>query len=93
MMTFVSSQKIPWREMVLRIGTSAISAKISGNADKRKDILDPQNWRYNRGKHRVLNYSMWSARGQGQTIRTSWLGRRAWWMMTHSPTVPKGGWL
>ena len=31
--------------------------------------------------------------GPGLEIRTNWLGRRAWWMMTHSPTVPKGGWL
>ena len=65
------------REMVLGNRTSAISAKKSGKADKRKDILDPQNWRYNRGKRRVLNYSTWSARGQGQIIRTNWLGRRA----------------
>ena len=48
--------------------TIAISAKKSGNADKRKDILDPLNWRYNRGKCRVLNYSMWSARGQDQLV-------------------------
>ena len=52
-------------EMVLGNRTSAISAKISGNADKRKDILNPLNRRYNRGKCRVLNYSMWSAQGQG----------------------------
>ena len=58
---------------------------------KRKGILGPQNLRYNRGKHKVLNYSMWSVWGQGQQIRTSWLGRLAWWMMQHSPTVPKGG--
>ena len=44
--------------MVLGIHTSAISAGISGNARKRKDILDPLNRRYNRGKRRVLNYSM-----------------------------------
>ena len=72
---------------------SAISAKKSGNTDKRKDILDPLNRRYNRGKRKVLNYSTWSARGQGQKISTNRLGRRAWWMMTHSPIVPKGGWL
>ena len=45
--------------------TSAISAKKCGNADKRKDILDLLNRRYNHSKRRVLNYSMWSARGQG----------------------------
>ena len=73
--------------------TSAISAKISGNANKRKDILDPLNRRYNHSKCRVLNYSIWSVWGQGQKIRTNWLGRRAWWMMMHSPTIPKGGWL
>ena len=57
----------------------------------KKKILGPQNLRYNHGKHKVLNYSMWSVRGQGQQIRTSWLGRLAWWMMQHSPTIPKGG--
>ena len=51
--------------MVLGNCTSAISAGKSGNVDKRKDILDPLNLRYNRGKRRVLNYSMWSAQGQG----------------------------
>ena len=78
--------------MVLGNCTSARSAKISGNANKRKDILDPLNQRYKSGKRRVLNYSMWSVRGQGQQIRTNWLGRRAWWMMTHSPIVLQGGW-
>ena len=58
---------------------------------KRKGTLCPLNLRYNRGKHKVLNYFMWSVRGQGQQIRTSWLGRLAWWMMQHSPIVPKGG--
>ena len=78
---------------MLGVCTSAIRAEINGNARKRKDILDPLNRRYNRGKRRVLNYSTWSVLGQGQRIRTNWLGRRAWWMMTHSPIVPKGGWL
>ena len=41
----------------------------SENANKRKDIIDPLNRRYNYGKRRVLNYSMWSARGRGQQIR------------------------
>ena len=45
-------------------GTSAISAEISRNAGKRKDILDPLNWRYNRGKRKVLNYSIRLALGQ-----------------------------
>ena len=45
--------------------TSAISAKKSGNIDKREDIPDPLNRRYNSGKRKVLNYSMWSAWGQG----------------------------
>ena len=44
--------------MVLGNCTSAISAKKSRNADKKKDILDPLNRRYNRGKRRVLSYSM-----------------------------------
>ena len=60
--------------MVLENRTNAINAKKSGNADKRKDILDPLNRRYNHGKRKVLNYSTWSVRGQGQKIRTSWLG-------------------
>ena len=58
---------------------------------KRKGTLYPRNLRYNCGKHKVLDYSMWSVRGHYQQIRTSWLGRLAWWMMQHSPTVPKGG--
>ena len=57
---------------------------------KKKRYPRSQNLRYNCGKHKVLNYSMWLVRGQGQQIRTSWLGRLAWWMMQHSPTVPKG---
>ena len=32
---------------------------------KRKGILGPQNLRYNRGKHKVLNYFVGSVRGQG----------------------------
>ena len=52
--------------MVLGNRTSAISIENSGSTDKRKDILDPLNRRYNHGKRRVLNYSMWSAQGQGQ---------------------------
>ena len=51
--------------MVLGICTRAISARASGNARKRKDILDPLNRRYNRGKRKVLNYSTWSVQGQG----------------------------
>ena len=76
---------------MLGICTSAISAEVSRNVGKRKEILDPLNRRYNCGKRRVLNYSMWSTQAQGQQIRTNWLGRRAWWMTTHSLIVPKGG--
>ena len=71
MMTSISLQILPWVEIVLGICTSAISARISGNAKERKDILDPLNRRYNHGKHRALNYSVWSAQGQGQQIRTN----------------------
>ena len=46
--------------------TSAISARISGNARKRKDILDPLNWRYNHGKHKVLNYLYVVSTGPGR---------------------------
>ena len=59
----ILSHILLWREMVLGNRTSAISARISGNAKKRKDILNPQNRRYNCGKCRVLNYSTWSVRG------------------------------
>ena len=51
--------------------TSAISAGISANAKERKAILDPLNWRYNHGKCRVLNYSVWLAQGECQQIRTN----------------------
>ena len=57
--------------MVLGNRTSVVSIEISENANKRKDILDPLNRRYNCGKRRVLNYSMWSAQGRGQQIRTN----------------------
>ena len=49
--------------MVLGNHTSAISARINGNAKERKDILDPLNRRYNHGKHRILNSSMCLAQG------------------------------
>ena len=61
--------------------------------EQKKDILNPLYRRYNCGKRQVLNYSRWSAQGQGQQIRANWLGRRAWWMMMYSLIVSKGGWL
>ena len=46
-------------------------ARKNGKERKRKGILSPQNLRYNHCKHKVLNYFMWSVRGQGQQMRIS----------------------
>ena len=68
-MTTSISLMSPQREMVLGYRTRAKDkkrdARKNGKERKRKGNLCPLNLRYNRGKHKVLNYFMWTVWGQG----------------------------